>query len=56
MSMSKIIPSRRSAQVLRVRQNFSKIPQFVDIPNLIEMQEKSYESFVQRTVAPDIES
>ena len=52
MSMSKIIPSRRSAQVLRVRQNFSKIPQFVDIPNLIEMQEKSYESFVQRTVAP----
>jgi len=37
---------------LRIRQNFSKIPQIADIPNLIEMQEKSFESFMQRTVAP----
>ena len=36
---------------LRIRQNFSKIPQVVDIPNLIEMQEKSFESFMQRKVA-----
>ena len=50
--MSKIISENRSVGSLRIRQNFSKIPQIVDIPNLIEMQEKSFESFMQRTVAP----
>ena len=50
--MSKIISKNRSVGSLRIRQNFSKIPQIVDIPNLIEMQEKSFESFMQRTVAP----
>jgi len=50
--MSKIISKNRSVGSLRFRQNFSKIPQIVDIPNLIEMQEKSFESFMQRTVAP----
>ncbi len=50
--MSKIISDDRSVRGLRTRQNFSKIPQIVDIPNLIEMQEKSFESFMQRTIAP----
>ena len=50
--MSKIISKNRSVGSLWDRQNFSKIPQIVDIPNLIEMQEKSFESFMQRTVAP----
>ena len=50
--MSKIISKNRSVGSLRIRQNFSKIPQIADIPNLIEMQEKSFESFMQRTVAP----
>jgi len=50
--MSKIISENRSVGSLRIRQNFSKIPQIADIPNLIEMQEKSFESFMQRTVAP----
>ena len=50
--MSKIVSENRSVGSLRIRQNFSRIPQIVDIPNLIEMQEKSFESFMQRTVAP----
>jgi DNA-directed RNA polymerase subunit beta len=49
--MSKIISKNRSVGSLRIRQNFSKIDQIIDIPNLIEVQEKSFESFMQRTVA-----
>ena len=50
--MSKIISEKRRVGSLRVRQNFAKIPQVIDIPNLTEIQEKSFESFIQRTVAP----
>ena len=49
--MSKIISEKRRAGSLRVRQNFAKIPQAIDIPNLIEIQEKSFESFMQNDVA-----
>ena len=49
--MSKIISEKRRAGSLRVRQNFAKIPQAIDIPNLIEIQEKSFESFIQSDVA-----
>ncbi|MCH2389537.1 MAG: DNA-directed RNA polymerase subunit beta [Nitrospinales bacterium] len=49
--MSKIISEKRRAGSLRVRQNFAKIPQAIDIPNLIEIQEKSFESFMQSNVA-----
>ena len=38
--MLKIISEKRRAGSLRVRQNFAKIPQAIDIPNLIEIQEK----------------
>ena len=49
--MSKIISEKRRVGSLRVRQNFAKIPQAIDIPNLIEIQEKSFESFMQSDVA-----
>lgn len=37
----------------RVRKNFGKIPSIVDIPNLIEIQRKSYETFLQRNIPPE---
>ncbi len=40
-------------QTLPVRKNFGHIKQVVDIPHLIEMQQKSYERFMQRDVAPE---
>ncbi len=40
-------------RVLRKRQNFGKVPQFLEIPNLIEIQKKSYEIFLQKNVPVD---
>src|SRR5499426_3605904 len=37
----------------RVRKDFSKIPSIVEIPNLIEIQQQSYEQFLQKDVAPE---
>ncbi len=37
----------------RYRRNFAKIENIIDIPNLIDIQKKSYEAFLQRTVPPD---
>ena len=37
-------------RVLRKRLNFGKVPPILDIPNLIEIQRKSYESFLQKDV------
>ena len=37
----------------RVRKDFSKISSPVEIPNLIELQRKSYEKFLQAEVAPN---
>ena len=40
----------------RVRKSFGRIPTVVPMPNLIEVQKNSYESFLQRNVArPDRE-
>src|ERR1043166_5027019 len=36
----------------RVRKDFGKIPSIVEIPNLIEMQKRSYEQFLPKGVAP----
>ncbi|MGH2739994.1 MAG: DNA-directed RNA polymerase subunit beta, partial [Actinomycetota bacterium] len=36
----------------RVRKDFGKIPSIVEIPNLIEIQRNSYESFLQKEYAP----
>ena len=37
----------------RVRKDFGKIPSIVEIPNLIEIQHRSYEQFLQKDVAPE---
>jgi DNA-directed RNA polymerase subunit beta len=42
--------SVRSAHNLRIRRNFGKIKKIVDIPNLIEIQRRSYEEFLQLNV------
>jgi len=38
------------ARVLRKRLDFGKVPQFLEVPNLIEIQKKSYERFLQRDI------
>jgi DNA-directed RNA polymerase subunit beta len=37
----------------RTRKDFGKIPSIVEIPNLIEVQRRSYEDFLQKDVPPD---
>ena len=49
MSMSKIISKNRFVGSLRIRQNFSKIPQIADIPNLIEVLKEFREAFETST-------
>ena len=34
----------------RVRKDFGKIPSIVEIPNLIEVQKRSYEAFLQKDI------
>ena len=41
------------ASNLRIRKSFSKNRQAIDIPNLIELQKKSYELFLQKEVDSD---
>jgi DNA-directed RNA polymerase subunit beta len=38
---------------LRFRKSFAKIPTIMDVPNLIEIQQKSYENFLQVDVLPE---
>jgi DNA-directed RNA polymerase beta subunit len=40
-------------RVLRKRLNFGKVPPILEIPNLIEIQKRSYEKFLQKDVAAD---
>jgi DNA-directed RNA polymerase subunit beta len=42
-----------TASNLRLRRTFAKTKNLIDIPNLIELQKKSYEAFLQRDVDPD---
>ena len=35
------------------RRNFSKIRSFMDLPNLIDVQRRSYERFLQMTLLPE---
>jgi DNA-directed RNA polymerase subunit beta len=37
----------------RTRKDFGKIPSIVEIPNLIEVQRRSYEGFLQKEAPPD---
>jgi ribosomal protein L20A (L18A) len=38
---------------LRLRRSFGKIKKIIDIPNLIEIQKRSYEEFLQAGVSAD---
>jgi DNA-directed RNA polymerase beta subunit len=38
------------ARVLRKRQDFGKVPQFLEVPNLIEIQKRSFDKFLQQEV------
>jgi len=40
-------------RVLIKRQNFGKVPQFLETPNLIEIQKMSYEKFLQKDIPID---
>ncbi len=42
-----------TASNLRLRKSFSRTEQLTKIPNLIELQKKSYENFLQKDVDPD---
>ncbi len=42
-----------TASNLRVRKSFASSNQVIEIPNLIELQKSSYESFLQKDVDPD---
>jgi DNA-directed RNA polymerase subunit beta len=37
----------------RVRKSFAKLEKVIDIPNLIDIQKRSYDKFLQSTLAPD---
>jgi DNA-directed RNA polymerase beta subunit len=41
------------ARTVRERMNFSKVPTMLEVPNLIEVQKMSYETFLQREVRPE---
>ncbi|MBI5100585.1 MAG: DNA-directed RNA polymerase subunit beta [Nitrospirae bacterium] len=41
------------ARVLRERKSFGKVPQFLEVPNLIEIQKRSYDKFLQKDVPLD---
>src|SRR6185295_5663131 len=38
---------------LRLRRNYGKIRRVLDVPNLIEIQRKSYEAFLQAAAGPE---
>jgi len=46
--------SKIGAHKLRFRKNFEKIPDIMRIPNLIDIQKKSYESFLQQHVPTEL--
>ncbi len=41
------------ARILRERQNFGKVPQFLETPNLIDIQKMSYEKLLQKDIHMD---
>jgi len=41
------------AQKLRFRKSFQKIPEVMDIPNLIDIQKSAYDNFLQKDIAPE---
>jgi len=45
--------SKEKRELVRTRKDFSKIPTILEIPDLIEIQKRSYEHFLQREAASD---
>ncbi|MGE5173595.1 MAG: DNA-directed RNA polymerase subunit beta, partial [Betaproteobacteria bacterium] len=45
--------SKEKRELVRVRKDFSRIPTILEIPDLIEIQKKSYDYFLQKDVASD---
>ena len=43
----------RTLKDLRLRKNFSKVQNIIDIPDLINIQKDSYEKFLQANVSPE---
>ncbi len=43
----------RSRTIFRLRRTFGRIKKIVDIPNLIDIQQRSYEEFLQRDMSPE---
>ena len=41
------------ARLLRKRLDFGKVPQFLEVPNLIEIQKRSFDKFLQKDVPMD---
>ncbi len=37
----------------RVRKHFGRIKKIIDIPNLIDIQERSYDKLLQKEIPPD---
>src|SRR3989449_8681014 len=46
-------PVSRVPNNLRFRRTFGRIKKIIDIPNLIDIQKRSYEEFLQKDVAPE---
>jgi DNA-directed RNA polymerase subunit beta len=53
MSSQSVPTSSRVPNNLRFRRSFGRIKKIIDIPNLIDIQKRSYDEFLQRDTAPD---
>ena len=45
--------SKEKRELVRVRKDFSRIPTILEIPDLIEIQKRSYDSFLQKDASSD---
>ena len=45
--------SREKRELVRARKDFSRIPTILEIPDLIEIQKRSYDTFLQKELASD---
>src|SRR5438876_288748 len=50
---TQVVQTSRVPNNLRARRTFGRIKKIIDIPNLIEIQRRSYEEFLQKDVTPE---
>src|SRR2546426_7965824 len=50
---TQVVQTSRVPKNLRARRTFGRIKKIIDIPNLIEIQRRSYEEFLQKDVTPE---